>query len=121
MSAKYQDIDTFLNDCDQASMRQFGCISLDLVDDQDRGVDILKDAYMSDDLPSVALTNLRLAQCKELWSSLGNVPVDHKDRLQMAFMDFPSGTQVEDVWKWFEETYNVSVAVDLMGLAGDSD
>lgn len=35
----------------------------------------------------------------------------YKDGTQIKFED---GTFREDIWHWFEETFNISVAVDLM-------
>lgn len=29
---------------------------------------------------------------------------------------FPTGTNREEIWHWFEEQFNISVAKDLMGV-----
>ena len=38
------------------------------------------------------------------------------EELEMEWHGFLIGTHREDIWHWFEETFNVSVAEDLMGL-----
>lgn len=55
---------------------------------------------------------------KELWESFGEVPIDNDDRILEPFCKFPKGTDRFEVWKWFEEEFNVSVAIDLMELEG---
>ncbi|WP_207308927.1 hypothetical protein [Marinobacter salicampi] len=46
----------------------------------------------------------------ELWAELGNVPVTQDGELEEAFLHFPKGTDREDVWQWFETTFDISVA-----------
>ena len=51
---------------------------------------------------------------KELWSRLGDIPMNPETEcIEEPFMHFPIGTHREEIWHWFEETFNVSVA-DLM-------
>lgn len=51
-----------------------------------------------------------------LWAALGDIPMNpDTERLEEHFLGFPAGTSRYDIWTWFEETFNVSVAVDLMG------
>ena len=58
-----------------------------------------------------------LQRAKELWSQFGTIPMNSKtERIEDEWNGFPAGTFREDIWKWFEETFNVSVAEDLMGL-----
>jgi len=38
------------------------------------------------------------------------------DEIEEEWHGFPAGTFREDIWHWFEEKFNVSVAEDLMGL-----
>lgn len=65
-----------------------------------------------------------LKYIQDLWLQFGDVPMDpetecidsdfiiqNKDGTQIKFED---GTFREDIWHWFEETFNISVAVDLM-------
>lgn len=52
---------------------------------------------------------------KELWMQLGFTPMDPEtERMGEAFLHFPAGTHREDIWHWFEETFDLSVAEDLM-------
>lgn len=69
-----------------------------------------------------------LARCrhiKDLWLKFGDIPMnpdtecmetDFIPRTTNGIMmaKFPSGTHREDIWHWFEEEFNISVAEDLM-------
>lgn len=53
---------------------------------------------------------------KELWSRFGEIPMDPEtEELESAWNGFPKNTFREDIWHWFEEEFNISVATDLMG------
>lgn len=52
---------------------------------------------------------------RRLWAMLGDIPVNDDGALEEPFLAFPVGTDREDIWSWFEEVFNISVAVDLMG------
>lgn len=48
---------------------------------------------------------------KELWEEFGTIPMDPETEcIEEDWNGFPAGTFREDIWHWFEETYNVSVA-----------
>lgn len=50
----------------------------------------------------------------ELWSEFGDVPMNPATEcIEESWRDFPAGTHREDIWHWFENTFNVSVH-DLM-------
>jgi len=51
---------------------------------------------------------------KQLWAEFGDVPIDEDDNTESEFKHFPAGTRKWDIWHWFEETYDVSIAEDLM-------
>lgn len=58
---------------------------------------------------------------KELWEQLGNVPVNEDTDCIEEWWgsalwnnSFCPGTKREDIWRWFEGTFEVSVAEDLM-------
>lgn len=51
----------------------------------------------------------------ELWETLGDIPIDSDETIEEKFLHFPVGTDREDIWHWFEDTFNCSV-VDLMWL-----
>ncbi len=54
---------------------------------------------------------------KQLQQEFGNVPMNPETEcMEEEQNGFPIGTHREDVWHWFEDTFNVSVAKDLMGL-----
>lgn len=57
---------------------------------------------------------------KVLWQTLGDIPIDGDERIEQSFKHFPAGTHREDIWYWFEDEFNVSVAVDLMGTKSDT-
>jgi len=55
-----------------------------------------------------------------LWNLLGDVHVNEEDELDEDFVNeegsvlFPKGTDKIEVWNWFEEEFDLSVAKDLM-------
>ena len=49
-----------------------------------------------------------------LWERLGDVPVTVYGVTEEAFLGFPAGTNREDIWFWFEEFFDISIA-DYMG------
>lgn len=54
---------------------------------------------------------------KKLWKEFGETPMNPETEcIEEEWHGFPAGTFREDIWHWFEETFNVSVAKDLMGL-----
>lgn len=57
------------------------------------------------------------AYVEELWMKFGDVPMNPETEcIEEPWEDFLAGTHREEIWHWFEETYDVSVAEDLMGL-----
>lgn len=51
---------------------------------------------------------------KSLWDSLGDVPMNPiTEEIEEQWRHFPSGTHREEIWHWFEETFNISI-VDLL-------
>lgn len=61
----------------------------------------------------VRYTNKEIA--KELWSSFGEIPMNpYTEEIESEWNGFQEGTHREDIWHWFEETFGVSVAEDLM-------
>lgn len=60
-------------------------------------------------------TNKEIA--KELWYRFGEVTMNPETELiESEWNNFPAGTHREDIWHWFEDTFDVSVGEDLMGL-----
>lgn len=52
-----------------------------------------------------------------LWAEFGDVPMNPETEcIEEEWYGFEAGTHREEIWHWFEETFNVSVAKDLMGL-----
>lgn len=48
--------------------------------------------------------NYSILQLIELWELLGDVPVDEDGECTEAdFLQFPKGSEVYDIWHWFEE------------------
>lgn len=53
---------------------------------------------------------------KGLWMQFGGIPINPQEEIEEEWNAFPAGTRREDILDWFEETFNVSVVEDLMGL-----
>ena len=52
---------------------------------------------------------------KELWADFGDVPMNPETGCIEDFWGrFIPGDHREEIWHWFEETFHVSVAEDLM-------
>lgn len=57
------------------------------------------------------------AYIEEKWFEFGDVPMNPETEcIEEEWNGFPAGTHREEIWHWFEDTFNVSVAEDLMGL-----
>lgn len=57
-----------------------------------------------------------LKQARILWSKLGDIPINSDEEIEEDFLDFTAGTDIHEIWYWFEEYFNCSVAKDLMQL-----
>lgn len=56
-----------------------------------------------------------------LWERFGDVPMDPEtEEIEQNWNIFTAGTHREDIWHWFEDTFDVSVAEDLMHV-GDKE
>ena len=63
--------------------------------------------------------NWKTAYVEELWEEFGEVPMNpHTEEIEKPWRHFPTGTHREDVWHWFEESFDLSVAEDLMRVGG---
>lgn len=51
----------------------------------------------------------------DLWEIFGDVPMNpDTECIEESWLFFPIGTHREEIWHWFEETFTLSVAEDLM-------
>lgn len=56
-----------------------------------------------------------IQKAKELWGEFGDVPMNPETEcIEVDWHGFPAGTKREEIWYWFEDEFNVSVAKDLM-------
>ena len=47
---------------------------------------------------------------KELWEEFGDIPMNPETEcIEVQWCEFPAGTHREEIWYWFEGTFNVSV------------
>ena len=57
----------------------------------------------------------RMDSIQRLWEEFGDVPMDpDTECLERSWHGFPEGTFREDIWRWFEESFQISLAEDLM-------
>ena len=57
-----------------------------------------------------------LPAIRKLWAIFGDVPMNPETEcIESPWLHFPAGTFREDIWHWFEESFNISVGEDLMG------
>jgi len=52
---------------------------------------------------------------KNLWNLFG-IPIDEDECIEEPFLHFDVETDLYEIWRWFEEEFDLFVAVDLMGL-----
>jgi len=57
-----------------------------------------------------------LKEATKLWDELGDIPCDpiNDTEIEESFLHFEIGTDKFEIWHWFEEEFNLSVAEDLM-------
>lgn len=58
---------------------------------------------------------IKLMAAKDLWNNF-DVPIDKNECIEEEWQHFPAGTHREEIWHWFEEVFEVSVAKDLMNV-----
>ena len=53
---------------------------------------------------------------RDLWEDFGEVPMNpDTEEIEESWLDFTAGTHREEIWHWFEEQFDISIAKDLMG------
>jgi len=57
-----------------------------------------------------------IKQALKVWGELGNIPIDTDDQIEQDFKHFKKGTDRFEIWVWIEETFNISIATDLMRM-----
>jgi len=60
------------------------------------------------------MTTKKIKQALEVWDKLRDIPINDDDEIDLAFMHFEKGTDLDDIWHWIENTYDVSIGNDLM-------
>jgi len=55
-----------------------------------------------------------IEKAKKLWEELGDIHVNDNLEIEKAFLHFEMGTDCTDIWHWFEDEFDLSVAEDLM-------
>jgi hypothetical protein len=56
----------------------------------------------------------RVAAARVLWVSLGNVPINDNHELDEDWLMFSEFDDLNDIWRWFERVFDISVGDDLM-------
>lgn len=50
-------------------------------------------------------------ELEELWEQLEDIPMDPEtERTEKKFLDFPAGTDREDIWHWFDERHSKGIS-----------
>lgn len=63
---------------------------------------------LEEEMPTLGERDKKL---EELWKKFGDIPMDPKTEcIDEPFLGFPSGTEREAVWRWFDERYSKGVA-----------
>jgi len=61
--------------------------------------------------------SINITEAFNVWAALGDIPVDNNMNIELDFLHFPAGTDAMEIWHWIEDTYDVSIAEDLMQVA----
>ena len=54
------------------------------------------------------------SEAKILWELFGEIPIDNDDCIEEEFLGFEPGTERFEIWRWFEEEFELSIAEELM-------
>ena len=90
---------------------------MNFLDDEEKMKDFLnmgKDQFL--DSYSYLTEDEYNATVKALWNDFGEVPIDNHDLIQTDWYIFKKGTDRFEIWSWFEDHFQVSVALDLLEL-----
>lgn len=69
---------------------------------------------MTDESCRIGCYYYRFESARSLWNEFGDVPMNPETEcIEVKWHGFPAGTHREEIWHWFEETFDVSVH-DLM-------
>lgn len=56
-----------------------------------------------------------LQNIQNLWDKLEDHPYDPETEcITEPYIVFPAGTHREEIWRWFEKQFSISIAEDLM-------
>jgi hypothetical protein len=55
-------------------------------------------------------------KAKKLWAELADIPINEDEEIDVDWHIFTKGTEREEIWHWFENEFDLSVATDLMGM-----
>lgn len=99
----------FLNEMDESNINKVGFDTSDISYEFDR--DTGSDYNKSTDL----------SKPHELWSLLGDIPTNEDDEIEEPFLDFPIGTDREEIWHWFEDKYDISIGDIMNGVKDWAD
>ncbi len=57
-----------------------------------------------------------VTEAKRLWAELGDIPINEDEEIDIDWHIFSKGTDRQEIWHWFENEFDLSVADDLMGM-----
>lgn len=76
-----------------------------------------RNKYDSRELADMEEEMFQIHHIYDLWEEFGEVSMNiESECIEEGWHGFHAGTHKEEIWHWFEETFHVSVAEDLMGL-----
>lgn len=59
----------------------------------------------------------RDAELEILWEKFSNIPMNpDTEKIEETFLNFPAGTDREDIWGWFDEQHEKGVVYLLYGV-----
>lgn len=51
-------------------------------------------------------------KAKKIWVAFGDIPINESNQITAPFQHFEVGTDKFEIWRWFEELFEFSIAED---------
>ena len=112
------DYNAWVKVCDRYSQHLFGKCAQSLLNNKEETAKLLLESFTNNESAIEAVTKLRLSQANELWDALGEITIDEDETIESPFLHFNKGVDRTTIWQWLESTFNISIAIDILGLEG---
>jgi len=112
------DYNAWVKVCNRYSQHLFSKCAQSLLNNTEETAKLLLESFTNNESAIEAVTKLRLSQANELWEALGEITIDEDETIESPFLHFNKGEDRTTIWQWLESTFNISIAIDILGLEG---